>query len=66
MNDHLQRMLIERYELYAKELALEKFINENPIFEKLSNYKKELMAKQLNLMTQYRETLEERIKAEEQ
>lgn len=62
---HVQRMLVERYELYEKELALGRFINENPVFKELGEERQGLMEEQLSHMTKYREVLERRIKLEE-
>ena len=61
MNPHEQRVLIERYELYRKELDLANFINTNPVFPTLDSEDQALLNEQLTAMTKYREILEQRI-----
>lgn len=55
-------MLIERYQLYEKELALNRFIDSSPIYTALDPSEKVLMVDQARYMRLYRETLEERIR----
>lgn len=62
---HIQRMLIERYDLFKKVLLLEAFIQENPVYDSLDAIDKELMANQLGAMKQYQKFLEQRIRKAE-
>lgn len=58
---HVSRMLVERFELYSKEISLRTFIDENPLFKTLDFEDRELMKDQLKAMSKYREILEKRI-----
>lgn len=62
MLPHQQRVIDERDELEVKRLALEKFINESPIFENLTISDRELMCEQYRSMCVYSATLAERIR----
>ena len=66
MNDttppHVQRMLIERYELFKKVLDLKKFIDENPLFKTLPEGEQTDMREQLGFMALYQKALESRIR----
>jgi len=62
---HVQRMVLERYELYRKEILLGAFIEESEKFKVLPPYSQTLAREQLRVMTEYREILEKRIYDEE-
>ena len=61
---HLTRILVEQEALGDKITKLQMFINNNPIYNTLSETKKTLMIKQLTVMNEYFHILEERIKEE--
>lgn len=61
---HLTRMLVEQEALGDKITKLQMFINNNTIYNTLSETKKTLMIKQLTVMDEYFHILEERIKEE--
>jgi hypothetical protein len=63
MQEHQLRVIEENKELETKLLALHQFICKSPIFEKLSDYDKQMLREQAYIMDQYSDILKERIKA---
>lgn len=63
---HVSRMLIERYELMAKIIALSKFIESNPIYVALDFDEQTDMRWQLDHMKHYCDVLERRIRRAEE
>lgn len=60
---HQQRVVDEKDELDEKIAALDKFINESPIFNNLNFSERELLVKQYVVMRQYSKILDARILA---
>lgn len=56
---HIQRMMIERYDLDARIVKLSRYYDEH--FTKLSVKQRDLMAKQLTAMRAYSDILQQRI-----
>lgn len=61
MSEFLQRMLIERYELFDKELKARSFLDSAESKTILDTEDREMLNKQVDHMTAYRLVLEERI-----
>lgn len=63
LQPHQQRVVNEKSELDEKISLLEVFINDNPIYKKLDDLEQDRLVRQLDVMKQYSNILEERIKA---
>lgn len=61
MGNFLERLNDEKVELKEKVEKLDEFIENNPIFETVSEMQRVLMVTQLNAMKMYLYTLDERI-----
>jgi hypothetical protein len=64
MEDYQKRLLAERDTLGTNATKLEKFIFENPIYDKLDKNMQKLACQQLAFMEGYYRILNERIKLE--
>jgi hypothetical protein len=62
---HVSRMLVERYQLYERVLALDKFITSDELFAKLPEQERHDMKDQLEYMQKYQKILERRIQRAE-
>lgn len=58
---HIQRIIEEAEALEIKIDKLENFINYNPLFKELSEIDRTLMEKQLKVMLEYLEILDQRL-----
>jgi len=59
---HQQRVIDERYELYDKTIKLNEFVGHSSVFKNLPEQDKEDLKVQLDIMFQYVEILDRRIK----